>query len=197
MAKTNTRRSPEHTQQLVLSATLQLFTQKGYFNTSVRDIARESQVSIGSIYHHFKDKEGVASAMYNGLLKRMSESLEEIQRSNHSAHDRCRAVIVFLFEITEDEPQEMEFMMYSKHREFLPDENPICSSQPFELMREMVAQGMESGEIQNLDLMVASSCLYGGAIRMITSRLDGIIEKSLLEYVESVWACSWRSIASN
>lgn len=197
MTKKNIRRTPEHTQQLVLSATLQLFTQKGYFNTSVRDIARESQVSIGSIYHHFKDKEGVASAMYNGLLKRMSESLEDIQRSNKSAHNRCRAVIEFLFEITEEEPQVMEFMMYSKHREFLPDENPICSAQPFVLMREMVAQGMESGEIQNLDLMVASSCLYGGAIRMITSRLDGIIEKSLLEYVDSIWECSWRSIAAN
>ena len=196
MTITNTRKSPEHTQELVLSATLQLFAQKGYFNTSVRDIARESKVSIGSIYHHFKDKEGVASAMYNGLLKRMTESLEEIQHSNNSAHNRCRAVIEFLFKITEEEPLVMEFMMSSKHREFLPDENPICSAGPFVLMREMVAQGMESGEIQNLDLMVASSCLYGGAIRMITSRLDGIIEKSLLSYVDRVWECSWRSVAN-
>jgi len=197
MTKANVRKSPEQTQQQVLSATLQLFTQKGYFNTSVRDIARESQVSIGSIYHHFKDKEGVASAMYNGLLERMTETLEDVQRGNSSAHDRCRAVIEILFKVTEDEPQVMEFMMYSKHREFLPDEKPICSAQPFVLMREMVAQGIESGEIQDLDLMVASSCLYGGAIRMITSRLDGIIEKSLLEYVDSVWSCSWRSIAAN
>lgn len=197
MAITKTRKSPEQTQQLVLSATLQLFTQKGYFNTSVRDIARVSKVSIGSIYHHFKDKEGVASAMYNGLLKRMSETLGDIQRSNSSVHDRCRAVIEVLFRITEDEPQVMEFMMYSKHREFLPDEKPICSAQPFVLMREMVTEGIESGEIQRIDLMVASSCLYGGAIRMITSRLDGIIEKPLPEYVDSVWDCSWRSIAAN
>ncbi|MCW9046599.1 MAG: TetR/AcrR family transcriptional regulator [Gammaproteobacteria bacterium] len=197
MTKINTRKSPEHTRQLVLTATLQLFTEKGYFNTSVRDIARESQVSIGSIYHHFKDKEGVASAMYNDLLKRMSESLDDIQRNKDSAYERCHAVIELLFKVTEEEPRLMEFMMYSKHREFLPDEAPICSAQPFKLMREMVAHGMETGEIQNIDLMVASSCLYGGAIRMITSRLDGIIEKSLLEYVDSVWECSWRSIAVN
>jgi len=197
MNTVNTRRTPEETQQQVLSTTLQLFTQKGYFNTSVRDIAHESKVSIGSIYHHFKDKEGVASAMYNSLLIRMSEALGDVQRSNSSAHDRCRAVIELLFQVTEDEPQVMEFMMYSKHREFLPDEKPICSAEPFVLMREMVAQGMESGEIQCLDLMVASSCLYGGAIRMITSRLDGIIEKPLSEYVDSVWDCSWRSIAAD
>jgi TetR/AcrR family transcriptional regulator, repressor of fatR-cypB operon len=99
-------------------------------------------------------------------------------------------VIELLFQVTEDEPQVMEFMLYSKHREFLPDENPICSAEPFVLIREMVAQGMESGEIQDLDLMVASSCLYGGAIRMIESRLDGIIEKPLSECVNSVRDCS-------
>ena len=47
-----------------------------------RDIARESGASIGSIYHHFKDKEGVASAMYNSLLDRMHSELAEIQ-ANH------------------------------------------------------------------------------------------------------------------
>lgn len=53
------KKSPGDTQAQILSATLLLFTRQGYFNTSVHDIARESEVSIGSIYHHFKDKEGV------------------------------------------------------------------------------------------------------------------------------------------
>lgn len=195
MISVTSRKSAEETRQQVLSATLQLFTQKGYFSTSVRDIARESAVSIGSIYHHFRDKEGVASAMYNNLLQRMSMAIRDIQRRNNTAHDRCRAVVEMLFEVTETEPQVMEFMLYSKHREFLPGEKPVCSSEPLELMREMVAQGMATGEIQQMDLMVASSCLYGGAIRMITSRLDGVIEKPLPEYIDSMWTCSWRSIA--
>ena len=90
----------------------------------------------------------------------------------------------------------MEFMLYSKHREFLPDEKPVCSSKPFEMMREMVKQGMVSGEIQVMDLMVASSCLFGASIRMITSRLDGIVEKPLPTYVDAVWSCSWKAVST-
>lgn len=195
MTSTNNTQPQLNTQQQILTATLRLFSEKGYFNTSVRDISRESGVSIGSIYHHFKDKEGVASAVYNNLLDRMLTELTTIKVNNTTAHDRCRAVIAFLFDITEQEPDVMEFMLYSKHREFLPDENPVCSSKPFEMMREMVREGMVSGEIQVMDLMVASSCLFGGSMRMITSRLDKLIKTPLPSYLDSIWSCSWKAVA--
>ncbi len=184
------------TQEQILSTTLTLFTRKGYFNTSVHDIGRESGVSIGSIYHHFKDKEGVASALYKRMIERMSAELETIKHAHKSAHDRCRAVIQLLFEITETEPEVMEFMLYAKHKEFLPNETPVCSSEPFRIMRELVKEGMDTGEIRTTDIMVASTCLFGGAIRMITSRLDGLIEKPLTSYVDDVWACSWKAVAA-
>ncbi|HKJ76609.1 MAG TPA: TetR/AcrR family transcriptional regulator, partial [Gammaproteobacteria bacterium] len=139
--KTATRTRGD-TREQVLAAALHLFTHDGYFNTSVHDIARESRVSVGSIYHHFKDKEGIARALYLGLIERMVEALDAIHRQHTSAYDRCRALIALLFRITEDEPETMEFMLYAKHREFLPGERPVCSSRPFELMRAFVADGM-------------------------------------------------------
>jgi len=196
MTSKNLKQPQINTRQQILTATLKLFSNKGYFNTSVRDIARESSVSIGSIYHHFKDKEGIASAMYNDLIDRMVIQLEEIKTCNTNTHDRCRAVIELLFEMTEEEPEVMEFMLSSKHRDFMPNEKPVCSSTPFEMMRELVKDGMVSGEIQVMDLMVASSCLYGASLRMITSRLDGLINKPLQEYVDAIWVSSWKSVAA-
>jgi len=87
-------------------------------------------------------------------------------------------------------------MLYVKHREFLPKERPVCSSEPFEMMRAMVQRGMERGEIEQRDVLVASTCLFGGAIRMITSYLDGILEKPLNDYIDDVWSCSWKAVAS-
>ncbi len=182
--------------QQVLETTLDLFSRDGFFNTSVHDIARESGVSVGSIYHHFKDKQGVAMALYNSLLERMNEQLMQIHRSSGTAHGRCYAVIRLLFEMTEQEPQVMEFMLHSRHREFLSDQLPVCSAAPFKLMREMVAEGVRNGEIRALDPMVASSSVYGGALRMVTSRLDGLIRDNLMNYLDDVWACAWRSVSA-
>ena len=180
----------------VLSTALSLFTSKGYFSTSMRDITRESSVSTGSVYHHFKDKEGVAAALYQSLIERMRSALQQIIDQHQSAHDQCRAVIELLFSITEEEPETMNFMLYTKHREFLPAEQPVCSSEPFEIMRSMVAFGMDNNEIERRDVLVASTCLFGGAIRMITSRLDGVVDKPLSDYLDDIWTCSWRSVAA-
>ncbi len=188
---------PDGAREKVLATALRLFTRKGYFSTSMRDITRESAVSTGSIYHHFRDKEGVAAALYQSMIERMRTDLQQIIDSHQGAHDRCRAVIALLFRITEEEPEAMNFMLYTKHREFLPDERPVCSSEPFEIMRSMVAHGMDTGEIERCDLLVASTCLFGGAIRMITSRLDGVLDRPLGDYLDEIWACSWRGVAAS
>ena len=180
----------------VLHSAHELFTHKGYFNTSMRDITRESQVSTGSIYHYFSDKEGVAAALYQNLMERMQTELQQISQQHDTAQTQCRAVIRLLFDIADAEPQVMAFMLYTKHREFLPEERPICSSAPFEQMREMVRRGMQRGEIRQGDVFVASSCLFGGSIRMITSALDGLLQQPLSSYLEEVWGYSWQAVAA-
>jgi hypothetical protein len=88
-------------------------------------------------------------------------------------------------------------MLYAKHKEFLPGEPPICSSKPFALMRDIVRMGMETGEIRRMDLMVASTSLFGGPIRMIMARLDGVLPAQLSRYLDEVWECAWRSVAAD
>lgn len=183
-----------NTRELVLDTALQAFTDRGYFNTSVQDVARVSGVSIGSIYHHFKDKEGIARALYERELDWMSDAIEAIVIRHGTAREQCRAIVVLLFALTEQRPSAMEFMLYAKHREFLPGERPVCSSRPFELMRKIVVAGIEAGEIRPVDPFVASTAVFGGAMRMIAARLDGIIELPLDQVLEQVWSCAWRSI---
>lgn len=187
----------EDTRALVLDAALSLFTDKGYFNTSVHDIGREAGVSIGSIYHHFGDKEGLARSLYEMLTIRMQQLIGKVEQRTDNCHDQARDLVARLFELTETEPRSMSFMLYARHREFLPDEPPVCSSRPFAMMRAMVSRGMARGEIRDMDAMVASTCLFGGPLRMITARLDGILPRPLPEYLEEVWDCAWHSVASS
>lgn len=180
----------------IIAAALQLFTRRGYFNTSVPDMAHAAQVSVGSIYHYFKNKEDVARALSENLTDGLQEELAQIIQKHDTVHDRCRATIAVLFELTESNRDAMEFMLYAKHREFLPVARPICSSKPFETMRGLVQDGMERGEIRRMDIMVASSCLFGGAIRLITARLDGVLAEPLPDRLDATWECAWRGVAA-
>lgn len=49
----------ERNRRQVLDAALRSFARHGYGATSVRAIADEAKVSIGSVYHHFPDKDAI------------------------------------------------------------------------------------------------------------------------------------------
>lgn len=55
-------------QQKVLQASLTLFAQKGYENTSTLDIAHLAGVSEGTVFKHFKTKDGLLQAILNPFM---------------------------------------------------------------------------------------------------------------------------------
>ncbi|WP_136797587.1 MULTISPECIES: TetR/AcrR family transcriptional regulator [Desulfosediminicola] len=180
---------------LILSTALRLFFERGYFNTSVHDIQKEAGVSIGSIYHHFGNKESIAKELFQEIETSMTRVLTEIMEIHETAHDRCRSVVQYLFDETETNRAEMHYMLYAKHQEFMPGEKPVCSSRPFTLMKQMVIEGIDAGHIRPVDPNVAAVTLFGGAIRLIFLRLDGVLERPLPDYLEECWECAWRGVA--
>lgn len=179
-----------------LRVALRLFSEKGFFNTSVQDIVAAAGVSVGFIYHNFSDKEGIARALYQHLLARMNVLIDEIEAEHPSARERCRAVILMLFKLSEVEPDVMAFVIHARHREFLPEEKAICSASAFVRMRGFVLTGIDEGEVRGLDPAVAVAMMYGGAIRMICLRLDGLIPLTLDDYFEELWTNTWASLTA-
>ncbi len=188
------KQQPHDRRETILSVALQLFTERGYFNTSVHDIQKLANVSIGSIYHHFGNKEAIAKALFLDIENSLNEAITGIMLNHRSCHDRCRSVISYLFETTEKNQQMMKFMLYAKHQEFMPDEKPVCSSRPFSLMKDMVIDGMKNGELRVMDPSVAAVAVFGAPLRLLFLRMDGVLEKPLPLYLEECWDCVWRGI---
>jgi AcrR family transcriptional regulator len=178
----------------IRDAALRLFGSNGYFITSIHDIQREAGISIGSIYNHFGGKKGIAKALYHDLLAQMEDLVDEVTATSDSAYGRGLAVVERLFLMTEQDSLSMRFILNAKHREFLPDEPPICSARPFVKLRDIVNQGMLGGEIRDLDTWVAAACTFGPALRLITLRLDGALPDSPDGYAQSVWDSAWRAV---
>lgn len=176
--------------ELILDTALHLFSERGYFNTSVHDIQKEANVSIGSIYHHFGNKETIAKALLAKIEAAMVDEIRMIMEDIPSAHDRCKAVLKYLFEATESCRDEMQYMLYAKHNEFIPDEGPVCTSRPFSLMKEIIVKGMQTGEIRKLTPEIVGVNIFGGAIRLICLRIDGVIDQPLPAYLDEFWECA-------
>jgi len=189
--------NPEPIDCRILTAALDLFVNRGYHNVSIHEIQKTADVSIGSIYNHFGGKEGVAKALYKHILNEMDELVDAIIEEVDLPSEQCKEIIRQLFEHTETHQNILAFVFHAKHAEFLPGEILICNASPFIKIRDIISNGIEAGEFINTDSWVAASCIFGGAIRMIQLRLDGLIEKPLPEYYEMVINAAWSGLALN
>ena len=52
----------------IIEAGLELFREKGYYNTNTKEIADRACVSIGAVYSYFKDKKGIYLAVSEYVL---------------------------------------------------------------------------------------------------------------------------------
>jgi TetR/AcrR family transcriptional regulator, transcriptional repressor for nem operon len=57
------------TRQKIIQKSMQLFSVKGYFNTSIADIVQETGLTKGGLYGHFRNKEEVWYAVYTECVR--------------------------------------------------------------------------------------------------------------------------------
>jgi len=53
----------------ILSASLTLFTERGFHGTPTSMIAREAGIATGTLFHYFKTKEELITALYLSVKK--------------------------------------------------------------------------------------------------------------------------------
>jgi len=72
----------------ILAAALELFSEKGYHNVSMHEIAAKAEFAIGTLYKFFKNKEDLYKALvleqadrfHEGLMKALQDPGDEIEK---------------------------------------------------------------------------------------------------------------------
>lgn len=78
--------------RLALSA-LELFAERGFVGTSIRDIAKATGLSISNIYHHFGNKEGLLLSILEAASQRVLSNLQEASSQPGTPLERLRRLI--------------------------------------------------------------------------------------------------------
>lgn len=70
------------TKNRILAACRKLFYQKGYNQTTFKDICAEAQVNQSSIHYHFKSKETLLSIIYEETITKNNQEVERFSRND-------------------------------------------------------------------------------------------------------------------
>jgi len=82
----------ERREQIVKAAT-KLFSERGYYLTTIQDIAREAGISVGLIYQYFKDKDDVLFLTLQLVLETYEKVIPAaLEGAEHPLQRLCLAI---------------------------------------------------------------------------------------------------------
>ncbi|MDV2477691.1 TetR/AcrR family transcriptional regulator [Rhodococcus zopfii] len=80
--------------QVILDSALRNMNQRGYHGTSMRDIARDADMTVASIYHHFKSKQEILQdIMTRALHDAIAMTRGALLRAGGAPGDQLQAVV--------------------------------------------------------------------------------------------------------
>ena len=87
------QREYEARREEILSAAEGLFSQNGFFKTSMAEIAEAAQFAMGTLYKFFKSKEDIYISLVEAKVEEMLRQLEQAIHDSGSAQEKIREVI--------------------------------------------------------------------------------------------------------
>ncbi len=146
----------------ILNTAAGIFANKGYHQTTVDEIAKALGVAKGTIYYHFKNKEG----LYLAIIREGVLLLEEQMRLDVSGAgtpaEKIRKLIGGMLAFIEDK-QDLVFLflkeLYGTNLQRKDLVEMISAS--LGLIRGVIEEGMKEGSLKKVDLEITTSSLFG------------------------------------
>ena len=109
-ASTSHRARSGSTREDIAAAAIELFLDRGVAGTRVEDILGAASVSVGSFYHHFRDKLDLAATVYLEHLQRFQgDLLVELDRYPRT-EDAVRGLVVAYLRWAGADPRAMGYL---------------------------------------------------------------------------------------
>ena len=135
----------------LLAIAADLFAQRGFKNTTVRDIADAAGILSGSLYHHFDSKESMVDEILLGFQTELFKKYDEILGSDLDARGKVEAVVRVSFEAIDQHHAEVAifqndsgYLMEFERFGYLREHNTRFREMWLDLLRG----GVESGALR-------------------------------------------------
>jgi AcrR family transcriptional regulator len=140
-------RKKRTTKQKIVDAAWKLFYTKGYDETTIEDIIKESKTSKGSFYHYFKGKDALLSTLSDLFDQKYLELAEE-EDPDMSASDKLLHLNDELFHMIE-ENVDIHLLAYMYATQLTTDgERHLLNNNRFyfQYITSIIKEGLDSGE---------------------------------------------------
>ncbi|MBX3313745.1 MAG: TetR/AcrR family transcriptional regulator [Actinobacteria bacterium] len=145
------RTLPEGMREKVLAAA-ELIADHGLDATKMEDIAATTGVPKATLYYYFEGKEDILAFLFTEILDEVGRAVDNAMRTNGTAADRLRAVVVAQLRVVEAYPaasRALQFDLGRAARTPLIDEQ--VESAYRRPLRRLLEEGVDDGSLRPVE----------------------------------------------
>ena len=161
-------RDRERRRQQIIAASKRVFVSKGV-KATIKDIAEEAELSPGTLYIYFKNKDELYASLSIRLLKHLNLRLQRVkERKEATLEQRIKAIQEALCESYEIDPPVFITLSHLQASETLDNISPDLleqimglSRQSLETLADIFATGMDNDRTPDRDPQNLALILWG------------------------------------
>ncbi|WP_317203523.1 helix-turn-helix domain-containing protein [Janthinobacterium sp.] len=190
---------PSERQQTILAAALAVFSEKGIAAATIDDIRQRSAASVGSIYHHFGTKEGIAAALFAQGLDDYWARLIAATGAEARAERAIDALLEAHIGWIVAHPDLARFL-FARRQAVSPEYEQAIRQRTaghFKVLFELFKPWFRQGVLRRLPFELYGPLLLGPAQELSRLWLGGRAQADPRLSVKELSGAAWRSLASD
>ena len=188
------RADSEDTRRRLLRAALPAFNAGGMAAESIHDICEAASVSIGSAYHHFGSKQGLAAELLAaGLHAHMQQLIPRLAASK-TPKQGIKAIVASLLDWVADNPDWARYIYAADAALLRSDPVLAINAQYDALIRTHVQPWLEAGALRELPPDCYAPLILGPAHDYARRWLDGRAAAPPNALQAAFQAAAWRVV---
>ncbi|GMQ78304.1 MAG: TetR/AcrR family transcriptional regulator [Anaerolineae bacterium] len=178
----------------ILETTLDLISERGFHNTPMSLVAKESSVSTGSIYHYFASKDELIFELYKEIKLEMLRSTMKGFSEQLSIREGFLRLWFNFIEYHMYHPRRTAFLEQFENSPYSEPSIQEAFTDEIAPFIKFVNQGIEEGVLKDLPLQVEAALTFGVAVSLAQQHIAGtlVLDNELIEATAE--AC-WDAIA--
>lgn len=142
--------SADLTRQRLIRAALELFTTRGYYDTTTAQIAKKAGIAEGTIYRHFASKQQLLNELYRAAQRWAARVVQEAARNPQGGTARAQltAVANGLVEGAANEAAIVKLGLLEPLAALLDDESHRTEREFRSALERIVAEGKAQGTVR-------------------------------------------------
>ena len=174
----------------IMKTALNLFAQNGFYTTTIADIAKEMEMSVGNMYNYFHSKESLAKELLIYTSKIFGDEIKKINDMNVSTEEKIKEIVKLYFNMAKEEPELVDYFMrvYLSNKEIFSNgcEGMLCVSAFVTEIMIFFEEGVRKKELKNQDFFAAFGLFMGYIGGLAFLFREGILGKDIEEYIKPV-----------